>query len=66
MYSVYEVYFEINGGSEICITESALTRDEAVMRATICLTLTHKDDEDFINTLVGVSRVCLLPRRFEK
>ena len=62
MYNLFEVYFKINGGGEIRILVSALNRDEAVMRATINIALTHKDDEDFINSLVGIDRVLMLPR----
>lgn len=56
--------FKINGGDEEKVLISALTRDDAIMKATIILTLTHKNDEteDYINSLVGVDRVLMLPK----
>lgn len=64
MNSLWKVFFKINGGEETEILVSALSRDNAIMKATIVLTLTHKNDEteDYINSLVGVDIVLMLPK----
>lgn len=41
--------------------EIALTSNDAIMKATMRLTLQHKFEDDFLNDIIGVDRVLLIP-----